>query len=182
MSKNSLILVLRKENKQNSDMTWQKYKLNLRNSLLWEEYFRIMEQFDSILSSVITSILGLRCIIHRGTLTDTPSSACYSVWRKISILRSVDGFCSKILICKVYFTDMWCHYLISLHGYFIIEMLRMRLYLYPSNLSIVFYQTTAFVEKQVMPLAVGENANRWSRKRQSLLERTPIASRDDVMR
>jgi len=46
----------------------------------------------------------------------------------------------------------------------------------------VFYQTTAFVEKQVMLLSVGENANRWSRKRQSLLERTPIASRDDAMR
>ena len=32
----------------NSDMTWQRYKLNLRNSLLLEEYFRVMEQFDSI--------------------------------------------------------------------------------------------------------------------------------------
>ena len=74
------------------------------------------------------------------------------------------------------------YYLISLHGYFVIEMLRMRLFLYPRNLSIVFYQTTAFVEKQVMSLSFGENANRWSRKRQSLLERTPIASRDDAMR
>ena len=79
MSEFSLILVLRKENKQNSDMTWQKYKLNLKNILLLEEYFRIMEQFDSTLSSVITLTIGLRCIIHRGTLTDTPSSACYSV-------------------------------------------------------------------------------------------------------
>ncbi len=26
-------------------MTWQRYKLNLRNSLLLEEYFRVMEQF-----------------------------------------------------------------------------------------------------------------------------------------
>ena len=42
-------------------MTWQKYKLNLRNSLLLEEYFRVMEQFDSTLSSVIDSTLGLRC-------------------------------------------------------------------------------------------------------------------------
>ena len=74
------------------------------------------------------------------------------------------------------------YYLNSLHGYFVIEILRMRLFLYPSNLSIVFYQTTAFVEKQVMPFSVGENTNRWSRKRQSLLERTPIASRDDAMR
>ena len=34
MSEFPLILMLRKENKQNSDMTWQRYKLNLRNSLL----------------------------------------------------------------------------------------------------------------------------------------------------
>ena len=39
MSEFSLILVLRKENKQNSNMTWQKYKLNLRNSLLLEDFF-----------------------------------------------------------------------------------------------------------------------------------------------
>ena len=42
-------------------MTWQRYKLNLRNSLLLEEYFRVMEQFDSTLSSVIDSTLSLRC-------------------------------------------------------------------------------------------------------------------------
>ena len=74
----------------------------------------------------------------------------------------------------------YCHlscFLISLHGYFVIEMLRMRLFLYPSNLSIVFYQTTAFVEKQVMPLSVEENANRWSRKRQSFLVESSIVSR-----
>ena len=47
MSEFSLILVLRKENKQNSDITWQRYKLNPRNLLLLEEYFRVMEQFDS---------------------------------------------------------------------------------------------------------------------------------------
>ena len=28
-------------------MTWQRYKLNPKNSLLLEEYFRVMEQFDS---------------------------------------------------------------------------------------------------------------------------------------
>ena len=39
MSEISLILVLRKENKQNSDMTWRRYKLNLRNSLLLEDCF-----------------------------------------------------------------------------------------------------------------------------------------------
>ena len=42
-------------------MTWQRYKLNQRNSLLSEEYFRVMEQFDSTLSSVIDSTLGLKC-------------------------------------------------------------------------------------------------------------------------
>ena len=42
-------------------MTLQRYKLNLRNPLLLEEYFRVMEQFDSTLSSVIDSTLGLRC-------------------------------------------------------------------------------------------------------------------------
>ena len=42
-------------------MTLQRYKLNLRNSLLLEEYFRVMEQFDSTLSSVIDSTLSLRC-------------------------------------------------------------------------------------------------------------------------
>ena len=42
-------------------MTWRRYKLNQRNSLLSEEYFRVMEQFDSTLSSVIDSTLGLMC-------------------------------------------------------------------------------------------------------------------------
>ena len=48
---------------KNSDMTWQRYKLNLRNSLLLEEYFRVMEQFDSILSSVIDSTLRISLLI-----------------------------------------------------------------------------------------------------------------------
>ena len=42
-------------------MTWRRYKLNLRNSLLSEEYFWVKEQFDSTLSSVIDSTLGQRC-------------------------------------------------------------------------------------------------------------------------
>ena len=42
-------------------MTWRRYKLNLRNSLLSEEYFRVMEQFDSTLSSIVDSTLGLKC-------------------------------------------------------------------------------------------------------------------------
>ena len=33
----------------------------MRNSLLLEEYFRVMEQFYSTLSSLIDSTLGLRC-------------------------------------------------------------------------------------------------------------------------
>ena len=35
-------------------MTWQKYKLNLRNS-------HLLEKFDSMLSPVIDSTLGQRC-------------------------------------------------------------------------------------------------------------------------
>ena len=42
-------------------MTWRRYKLNLRNSLLLEEYFWVMKKFDSTLSSIIDSTLGLRC-------------------------------------------------------------------------------------------------------------------------
>ena len=42
-------------------MTWQKYKKNLRNSLLLEEFFSIMEQFDTLLVQTIDSTLGLRC-------------------------------------------------------------------------------------------------------------------------
>ena len=42
-------------------MTWRRYKLNQRYSLLSEKYFRVMEQFNSTLSYVIDSTLGLRC-------------------------------------------------------------------------------------------------------------------------
>ena len=35
-------LSVAKINKQNSDMIWQRYKLNPRNSLLLEEYFRVV--------------------------------------------------------------------------------------------------------------------------------------------
>ena len=54
-------LSVAKTNKQNSDMTWRRYKLNLRNSLLLEEYFWVMKKFDFTLSSIIDSTLGLRC-------------------------------------------------------------------------------------------------------------------------
>ena len=38
------------------------------------------------------------------------------------------------------------------------------------------------IEKQVMSLSVGENVNRWGRKRQSPVTITPIASRENAMR
>lgn len=44
-------------------MTWQKYKFNQKNSLFLEKYFRVMEQFDSILSSVIDSTLRISLLI-----------------------------------------------------------------------------------------------------------------------
>ena len=53
------ILVLRKENKQNSDMTWQRYKLNLRNSLLLEEYF-----LSQLFSVVYHDFFCLFCSCH----------------------------------------------------------------------------------------------------------------------
>ena len=46
---------------QRCSLSYAKYILNLRNSLLLEEYFRVVEQFDSTLSSVVDSPLGLRC-------------------------------------------------------------------------------------------------------------------------
>ena len=58
----SLILVLRKENKPNSDMTWRRYRFNLRNSLLWEEYFRVMEHFFRIRIFLIYLIIIIRRI------------------------------------------------------------------------------------------------------------------------
>ena len=45
MSEFSLILVLRKENKQNSNMTWQKYKLKSGKLTPFGGIFSIMEQF-----------------------------------------------------------------------------------------------------------------------------------------
>ena len=62
MSEFSLILVLQKENKQNSNMTWQKYKLNLRNSHL----------LDTALSFKTTSII---LVILRKTIIFAHSDA-----------------------------------------------------------------------------------------------------------
>ena len=44
-------------------MTWQKYKQNLRNSLLLEDFFSIMEQFDALLVQTIDATLRLRCTL-----------------------------------------------------------------------------------------------------------------------
>ena len=52
-----------------------KIQIKSEKHTLLEKYFRVVEQFDSTLSSVIYSTIGLRCIIHWDTLTDTPSSA-----------------------------------------------------------------------------------------------------------
>ena len=40
-----------------------KIQKNLRNSLLLEEFFSIMEQFDALLVQTIDSTLGLRCTL-----------------------------------------------------------------------------------------------------------------------
>ena len=49
-------------------MTWQKYKSNLRNSLLLEDFFSIMEQFDALLAQTIDSTLGLVALWGKGIL------------------------------------------------------------------------------------------------------------------
>jgi hypothetical protein len=60
MSKNSLILVL--QNKQeNSTIDMAKIQIKSEKLTPLEEYFRVVEQFNFTLSSVIDPILGLRC-------------------------------------------------------------------------------------------------------------------------
>ena len=60
MSKNSLILVL--QNKQeNPTIDMAKIQINSEKLTPFGGIFSIMEQFDSTLSSVIDSTLGLRC-------------------------------------------------------------------------------------------------------------------------
>ena len=60
MSKNSLILVL--QNKQeNSTIDMAKIQIKSEKLTPFGGIFSIMEQFDSTLSSVIDSTLGLRC-------------------------------------------------------------------------------------------------------------------------
>ena len=44
-------------------MTWQKYKYNLRNTLLLGIFFSIMEQFYAFLAQTIDSTLGSRCTL-----------------------------------------------------------------------------------------------------------------------
>ena len=64
-------------------MTWQRYKLNLRNSLLLEEYFRVMEQFDSILSSVIDSTLRIHYSFDEPSLASSDTSHFSPVLERI---------------------------------------------------------------------------------------------------
>ena len=60
MSKNSLILVL--QNKQeNSTIDMAKMQIKSEKLTPLEEYFRVVEQFNFTLSSVIDPTLGLRC-------------------------------------------------------------------------------------------------------------------------
>ena len=60
MSKNSLILVL--QNKQeNPTIDMEKIQIKSEEITPFGGIFSIMEQFDSTLSSVIDSTLGLRC-------------------------------------------------------------------------------------------------------------------------
>ena len=60
MSKNSLILVL--QNKQgNPTIDMAKIQIKSEKLTPFGGIFSIMEQFDSTLSSVINSTLGLRC-------------------------------------------------------------------------------------------------------------------------
>ena len=61
MSKNSLILVSQKQTRE-SDDRHGKYTNKIREThSFWRNIFLVMEQFDSTLSSVIDSTLGLRC-------------------------------------------------------------------------------------------------------------------------
>ena len=57
----AIILVLQKK-QENPTIDMAKIQIKSeRDSLLSGDYFRVMEQFDSTLSSVIDSTLGLRC-------------------------------------------------------------------------------------------------------------------------
>ena len=67
MSEFSLTLVLRKEDKQNSNMTWQRYKLKSEKLTPFGGIFSIMEQFDALLAQTIDATLGLRCTMFEPT-------------------------------------------------------------------------------------------------------------------
>ena len=60
MSKNSLILVLQ-NNQENSTIDMTKIHIKSEKLTPLGGIFSIMEQFDSTLSSVLDSTLGLRC-------------------------------------------------------------------------------------------------------------------------
>ena len=53
-------------------MTWQKYKFNQKNSLFLEKYFRVMEQFNTILSSVTDANSTSKCKITKCFCKSTP--------------------------------------------------------------------------------------------------------------
>ena len=61
MSEDSLNLVLQKIIKQKPHQAWQKIQIKSEKLTPFGGIFSIMEQFDSTLSSVIDSTLGLRC-------------------------------------------------------------------------------------------------------------------------
>ncbi len=61
MSEDSLNLVLQKNNQTKPHQAWQKIQIKSEKLTPFGGIFSIMEQFDSTLSSVIDSTLGLRC-------------------------------------------------------------------------------------------------------------------------
>ena len=70
MSKNSLTLV--SQNKQeNSTKDMAKIQIKSEKLTPFGGIFSIMEQFDSMLSSVIDSTLGLRCKLYGYQHSDT---------------------------------------------------------------------------------------------------------------
>ena len=94
MSEDLLNLVLRKKsNKTSSDMA----KIQIKSEKLtpFGGIFSIMEQFDSILSSVIDSTLGLRC---RSLLSFLQHSTTIS-W-------SFSGLATVVRIALMYYIDI----------------------------------------------------------------------------
>ena len=93
MSEDLLNLVLRKKsNKTSSDMA--KIQIKSEKLIPFGGIFSIMEQFDSILSSVIDSTLGLRCrsllsFLHHSTTISWSFSGLATVVR-IALMYYID--------------------------------------------------------------------------------------------